>query len=150
EGMMRDGRALQAGTSHYMATNFARAFDIRYTGEDEREEWCHTTSFGMSTRMIGGVVMTHGDDKGLVLPPRLAPYQVVVVPIMRGASGAVVAAAQTLAGRLRDAGIRVHVDARTQVTPGFKFNEWELRGVPVRLELGPRDLEAGTAMMAKR
>src|SRR5690606_30136159 len=113
EGMMRDGRALQAGTSHYMGTNFARAFDITYTGPDGRLELCHTTSWGMSTRMIGGVIMTHGDDKGLVLPPRLAPYQVVIVPIGRGEQGEAAArAAKELAGRLRGAGLRVHVDDR--------------------------------------
>ncbi len=151
EGMMRDGRALQAGTSHYMGTNFARAFEIQYTGEDGNLAFAHTTSWGMSTRMIGGVIMTHGDDKGLVLPPRLAPYQVVVVPIGRGeAAGEVLAAATALAQRLEDAGIRTHVDGRPQLSPGFKFNDWEMRGVPIRLELGPRDLAAGTAVMARR
>jgi prolyl-tRNA synthetase, family I len=151
EGMMRDGRALQAGTSHYMGTNFARAFDITYTGPDGRLELCHTTSWGMSTRMIGGVIMTHGDDKGLVLPPRLAPYQVVIVPIGRGEQGEAAArAAKELAGRLRGAGLRVHVDDRSQFSPGFRFNDWEMRGVPVRLELGPRDLEAGTVVLARR
>jgi prolyl-tRNA synthetase len=151
EAMMRDGRALQAGTSHYLGTNFAQAFGIQYTGEDGRLSYAHTTSFGMSTRMIGGVIMTHGDDKGLVLPPPLAPYQVVIVPIGRGdAVGEVVAAAEALAARLSDAGIRVHVDSRTHVSPGFKFNEWELRGAPIRLELGPRDLVAGTAVMVRR
>jgi prolyl-tRNA synthetase len=104
----------------------------------------------MSTRMIGGIVMTHGDDKGLVFPPRLAPHQVVIVPIVRGADSAVPEAADELARRLRAAGVRTHVDARPQVTPGFKYNEWEMRGVPIRLELGPRDLAAGTAMMVKR
>jgi len=151
EAMMRDGRALQAGTSHYLGTNFARAFNIQYTGEDSQLAYAHTTSFGMTTRMIGGVIMTHGDDKGLVLPPRLAPYQVVIVPIGRGdAVGEVIAAAAALAARLADAGIRVHVDSRTHVSPGFKFNEWELRGAPIRLELGPRDLAAGTAVMVRR
>jgi prolyl-tRNA synthetase len=151
EAMMRDGRALQAGTSHYLGTNFARAFNIQYTGEDSQLRYAHTTSFGMTTRMIGGVIMTHGDDKGLVLPPRLAPYQVVIVPIGRGdAVGEVIAAAEALAARLADAGIRVHVDSRTHVSPGFKFNEWELRGAPIRLELGPRDLAAGTAVMVRR
>jgi prolyl-tRNA synthetase len=151
EGMMRDGRALQSGTSHYMGTNFARAFDIQYTGEDGRLAYAHTTSWGMSTRMIGGVIMTHGDDKGLVLPPRVAPHQVVIVPIGRGdQSGEVIAAAAALAGRLASAGIRAHVDDRPQLSPGFKFNDWELRGVPIRLELGPRDLAAGTAVMALR
>jgi prolyl-tRNA synthetase len=151
EGMMRDGRALQAGTSHYMGTNFARAFDIQYAGEDGRLTYAHTTSWGMSTRMIGGVIMTHGDDKGLVLPPRVAPYQVVIVPIGRGDQAAeVIAAAAALGQRLAAAGIRAHVDDRPQLSPGFKFNDWELRGVPIRLELGPRDLAAGTAVMALR
>ena len=151
EGMMRDGRALQAGTSHYMGTNFARAFEIQYTGEDGNLAFAHTTSWGMSTRMIGGVIMTHGDDKGLVLPPRLAPYQVVIVPIGRGdAAGEVLAAATALSQRLEDTGIRTHVDNRPQLSPGFKFNDWELRGVPIRLELGPRDLAAGSAVMARR
>ena len=151
EGMMRDGRALQAGTSHYLGTNFAHAFDITYAGEDGNLALCHTVSFGMSTRMIGGVIMTHGDDKGLVLPPRLAPYQVVIVPIGRGEqAGEVAAAATALARRLTEAGIRTHVDDRPQLSPGFKFNAWELRGVPIRLELGPRDLAAGSAVMVLR
>jgi len=151
EAMMRDGRALQAGTSHYLGTNFAQAFGIQYTGEDGQLRYAHTTSFGMSTRMIGGVIMTHGDDKGLVLPPRLAPYQVVIVPIGRGDQAAEpVAAAAALAARLAAAGIRAHVDDRPQLSPGFKFNDWELRGVPIRLELGPRDLAAGSAVMALR
>src|SRR6516225_1175985 len=151
EGMMRDGKALQAGTSHFMSTNFAQAFGIRYTNEAGQLELCHTTSWGMSTRMIGGVIMTHGDDKGLVLPPRLAPYQVVIVPIGRSAQLAEVQpAARELAGRLRAAGLRVHVDQREHVSPGFKFNDWELRGVPLRLELGPRDLASGTAVLVSR
>ncbi|MGC0363929.1 prolyl-tRNA synthetase [Rhodococcus sp. 27YEA15] len=150
EGMMRDGRALQAGTSHYMGTKFATAFDIRYTGDSGRDELCHTTSWGMSTRMLGGLVMTHGDDKGLVLPPRLAPYQVVIVPITRGDDTAVDEAASEVAARLRAAGVRTHVDSRPQLSPGFKYNEWEMRGVPIRLELGPRDLEAGSTLMVRR
>jgi prolyl-tRNA synthetase len=151
EAMMRDGRALQAGTSHYMGTNFARAFGIQYTGEDGMSSYAHTSSWGMSTRIIGGVIMAHGDDKGLVLPPRLAPYQVVIVPVGRGGGGAeVIAAAGALARRLADAGIRAHLDDRPQLSPGFKFNDWELRGVPVRLELGPRDLAAGSVVLARR
>ena len=151
EAMMRDGRALQAGTSHYLGTNFARAANIQYTGEDGQLSYVHTTSFGMTTRMIGAVIMTHGDDKGLVLPPRIAPYQVVIVPIGRGEQAAeVTLAAAALAARLAGAGIRAHVDDRPQLSPGFKFNEWELRGVPLRLELGPRDLAANSAVMARR
>ena len=151
EAMMRDGRALQAGTSHYMGTNFAEAFGITYTGEDGTARLCHTTSWGMTTRMIGALIMSHGDDKGLVLPPALAPYQVVVVPIGRGEQAAATAAAAAgLAGALERAGIRTHVDDRPQLSPGFKFNDWEMRGVPIRLELGPRDLAAGTALMSRR
>jgi prolyl-tRNA synthetase len=151
EGMMRDGRALQSGTSHYMGTNFARAFGIQYTAESGELEYCHTTSWGMSSRMVGGVIMTHGDDKGLVLPPLLAPYQVVIVPIGRGDQAEqVLPPAIDLAERLRRAGIRTHVDDRPQLSPGFKFNDWELRGVPIRLELGPRDLAEGSALMALR
>jgi prolyl-tRNA synthetase len=148
---MRDGRALQSGTSHFMGTNFAAAFGITYTSESGTAEQCHTTSWGMSTRMVGGLIMTHGDDKGLVLPPAVAPYQVVIVPIGRGEQAeATVAAATELAAALRRAGIRTHVDDRPQVSPGFKFNDWEMRGVPIRLELGPRDLAAGTALMSRR
>lgn len=151
EGMMRDGRALQAATSHFMGTNFATAFGITYTGENGTAELCHTTSWGMSTRMIGGLVMTHGDDKGLVLPPALAPYQVVIVPIGRGEQfGTTLSAATDLAATLRRAGIRTHVDERPQLSPGFKFNDWEMRGVPIRLELGQRELAAGTALMSRR
>jgi prolyl-tRNA synthetase len=151
EGMMRDGRALQSGTSHYMGTNFAKAFNIQYTGQSGELEYCQTTSWGMSARMVGGVIMTHGDDKGLVLPPLLAPYQVVIVPIGRGDQAEqVLPPARELADRLRRAGIRAHVDNRPQLSPGFKFNDWELRGVPVRLELGPRDLAGGSALMSTR
>jgi len=151
EGMMRDGKALQAGTSHYLGTNFASAFGIQYLSSAGQQELCHTTSWGMSTRMIGGVIMTHGDDKGLVLPPKIAPYQVVIIPIARGeAADEVQAAARDLARRLKAAGIRVHVDERPHVSPGFKFNDWEMRGVPLRLEIGPRDLAAGTALLARR
>jgi prolyl-tRNA synthetase len=151
EGMMRDGRALQSGTSHYMGTNFARAFSIQYAAQSGELEYCHTTSWGMSARMVGGVIMTHGDDKGLVLPPLLAPYQVVIVPIGRGDQAEqVLPSVRELAERLHRAGIRTHVDDRPQLSPGFKFNDWELRGVPVRLELGPRDLAEGSALMSTR
>src|SRR5215468_6920910 len=151
EAMMRDGRALQSGTSHLMGTNFASAFGITYTSESGTAELCHTTSWGLSTRMVGGVIMTHGDDKGLVLPPALAPYQVVIVPIGRGEQRETTSSAATeLAAALRRAGIRTHVDDRPQLSPGFRFNDWEMRGVPIRLELGPRDLAAGSAVMVRR
>ena len=151
EAMMRDGRALQAGTSHFMGANFATAFGIQYTASDGELKFCNTTSWGMSSRMIGGLIMTHGDDRGLILPPALAPYQVIIVPIGRGDQVQdVLAAAAGLASQLDAAGIRAHVDDRSQLSPGFKFNDWELRGAPMRLELGPRDLAAGTAVLARR
>ncbi|RAY15549.1 proline--tRNA ligase [Actinomadura craniellae] len=152
EGMMRDGRALQAGTSHYLGTNFAKAFEIQYQDEAGKLVPAHTTSWGMSTRMIGGVIMTHGDDKGLVLPPRLAPYQVVIVPIGRGeVAERTGEAARRLGAAIKSMGIRVHVDDnRPQLSPGFKFNDWEMRGVPVRLEIGPRDLDNGVVTLARR
>jgi prolyl-tRNA synthetase len=153
EGMMRDGKALQSGTSHYMGTNFAKAFDIKYADASSGgQQYCHTTSWGMSTRMIGAIIMAHGDDKGLMLPPRLAPYQVVVVPVMRKGEAApeVMAAVDTLAAEARTAGVRVHVDDRPQVSQGFKFNDWEMRGVPVRVAIGPRDLEKGVAEVGRR
>jgi prolyl-tRNA synthetase len=150
EAMMRDGKALQSGTSHYLGTNFANAFDITFTDESNQLQLCHTTSWGLSTRMLGAVIMGHGDDKGLVLPPGLAPHQVVVVPIGKGdARAAVDDAAHAVARDAKALGVRAHVDPRDQ-SPGFKFNDWELRGVPLRVELGPRDLEAGQAVLAWR
>jgi prolyl-tRNA synthetase len=151
EAMMRDGRALQSGTSHFMGQNFARAFDINFTKEDGDVEHCFTTSWGMSTRMVGAVIMGHGDDKGLVLPPRLAPHQVVVVPIGReGEADAVVGASRALVAQLGQAGVRARLDDRLQLSPGYKFNEWEMRGVPLRVEIGPRDLAAGSVVLASR
>ena len=152
EAMMRDKRALQSGTSHNLGQNFAKAFDIRYLAESNNQEYCWTTSWGLSTRMVGAVVMTHGDDKGLRLPPKLAPYQVVIVPIFKDDSqrGAVMDAVERLRRSLDDAGIRVHVDNREGQSPGFKFNDWEMRGVPVRMEIGPRDVEKNNAVLARR
>ncbi|MBW3620051.1 MAG: proline--tRNA ligase [Actinobacteria bacterium] len=150
EGMMRDGKALQSGTSHYMGTNFATAFDIQYQDENNEQQYAHTTSWGMSTRMIGAVILAHGDDAGLVLPPRLAPIQMVIIPIGRGEDAeAPLAKAHELAADLVAAGVRAHVDDRDQ-SPGFKFNDWELKGVPLRAELGPRDLEEGHTLVAHR
>ena len=150
EGMMKDGKALQSGTSHYLGTNFSRAFEITYQDENNELQLVHTTSWGMSTRMIGAVILAHGDDQGLVLPPRLAPIQVVIVPIGRDEQAvAPREKAHELAAGLRDVGIRVHVDDR-DASPGYKFNDWELKGVPLRVELGPRDLEAGHVLVAQR
>ena len=152
EAMMGDKRALQAGTSHNLGQNFARAFDIQYLDENNEQQVCWTTSWGLSTRMVGAVVMAHGDDTGLRLPPRLAPWQVVIVPITRGEEGreAVYAAARSIKAELDAAGLRTHLDEREGLRPGFKFNDWEMRGVPLRIELGPRDVAGGTVVLARR
>ena len=151
EALMRDGKALQTATSHYLGQGFARAFDVRYTGRDGSEQYPYATSWGSTTRLVGAVVMAHGDDRGLRLPPGVAPQQVVVVPIVREDDRArVLEAAAAVAGELRAAGIRVRVDDRPEHRPGFKFNEWELKGAPLRIELGGRDLAAGTVTVARR
>lgn len=152
EAMMGDKRALQAGTSHNLGQNFARAFDIQYLDENNEQQLCWTTSWGLSTRMVGAVVMAHGDDTGLRLPPRLAPWQVVIVPITRGDAEreSVFAAARSIQAELDAAGVRTHLDEREGLRPGFKFNDWELRGVPLRLELGPRDVASGSVVLARR
>lgn len=151
EGMMGDKRALQSGTSHNLGQNFARAFNIQYLDRNNQLQTCWTTSWGMSWRMIGGIIMTHGDEKGLRLPPRLAPIQVVVVPISRTDEerSLVMEYITRLKRELTAADIRVHVDTR-DYQPGFKFNDWEMRGVPVRLEIGPRDVQGGTVVAARR
>ena len=151
EALMRDGKALQSATSHYLGQGFPRTYDVSYAGRDGSEQYPHATSWGASTRLVGGLVMVHGDDRGLRLPPRVAPQQVVVVPIYRDDERAdVLHAAAALADELREAGVRVHVDDRPEHRPGFKFNEWELKGVPVRVELGSRDLAAGAVTVARR
>jgi prolyl-tRNA synthetase len=151
EALMRDGKALQAATSHYLGQGFPRAYDVRYTGRDGTAQYPYATSWGATTRLVGAVVMTHGDDRGLRLPPRVAPQQVVIVPIVRDDDRTdVLAAAAAVAGDLRAHGIRVRVDDRDEHRPGFKFNEWELKGVPLRVELGGRDLAAGTVTVARR
>ncbi|MBZ0299862.1 MAG: proline--tRNA ligase [Anaerolineae bacterium] len=152
EAMMRDKRALQSGTSHNLGQNFARAFNIQYLDENNEQKLCWTTSWGLSTRMVGAVVMAHGDDTGLRLPPRLAPIQVVIVPIFRSEDerGPVMDAGSRLNAALSDAGIRVKLDTREGLRPGFKFNDWEMRGVPVRLEIGPKDVENEVAVLARR
>lgn len=151
EAMMKDGRALQAGTSHYLGQNFARGFDIKFLDKDNQLKFVHTTSWGMSTRMLGAIIMVHGDDRGLALPPRIAPRQVVIVPIGPPKERErVVAHATALRDRLSAVGIRVYMDAREDLSPGWKFNEYEMRGIPVRLEVGPRDMEQGQVVLARR
>jgi prolyl-tRNA synthetase len=151
EALMRDGKALQAGTSHDLGQGFSRAFDVRFTGRDGKEQRPYATSWGASTRLIGGLVMAHGDERGLRLPPAIAPHQVVIVPIFRDEDRTdVLAQAEQTAAALRDAGVRVRLDDREGYRPGFKFNEWELKGVPVRIELGARDLAEGVATLARR
>ena len=151
EALMRDGRALQAGTSHNLGQNFSRSYEIRFQARDKSLQYAWTTSWGVSTRMIGGVIMTHGDEGGLILPPRIAPYQVVIVPIPRGNwRETVLPKAQAIRDDLVARGIRVMLDDRDSQTPGWKFNEWEMRGVPLRLEIGPKDLEKAQVVLARR
>jgi prolyl-tRNA synthetase len=152
EAIMPDGKALQMGTSHNLGQNFAHVFDIKFIGEDEKEHYVWQTSWGITTRLIGAVVMVHGDDKGLVLPPKVAPVQVVIVPIpYKGAdSSAIVAKAKEVADNLRAKNLSVAVDDREEYTPGWKFNHWELKGVPLRIEIGPRDLKQQQVTVARR
>lgn len=152
EALMQDNKALQAGTSHNLGQNFAKAFDVTFQTADGGLDHVWSTSWGVSTRLVGGLIMTHGDDNGLVCPPRLAQWQVVIVPIWKTDEefARVAEAAETIAGELRAAGIRGHVDRRQGMKPGAKYYEWEGRGVPLRLELGPRDLASQTVMLARR
>ncbi len=151
EGMMRDGKALQCGTSHNLGQNFAKAFNISYLSKENATEFCWTTSWGMSTRMVGAIVLAHGDDKGLRLPPRVAPIQVVLLPIYKTDAERenVEPVIKRIAAELKAAGVRIHIDLRDE-TPGFKFNDWEMRGVPVRLEIGPKDIANNSAVLARR
>jgi prolyl-tRNA synthetase len=152
ESLMPDGRALQCGTSHYLGQNFARAFEIRFLNENNELQNPHQTSWGVSTRLLGAIVMCHGDDQGLRLPPTVASTQVVVVPIWRKADEAarVLSMSRAVAGQLVETGLRVKHDDREGVTPGFKFNDWEMRGVPLRIEIGPRDIAAGEVVLVRR
>lgn len=152
EAMMQDTRALQSGTSHYLGQNFAKAFEIQFTNRENELEYCYTTSWGLSTRFIGAIIMTHGDDQGLILPPRLAPVQVIVVPIFKNEAekATVMPVADRIFSELKAAGIRIKMDDREEVTPGFKFNDWEMRGVPLRMEIGPKDVEKGSVALARR
>ncbi len=152
EALMQDNKALQAGTSHFLGQNFAKQFDLKFQSEEGKEEYAWNTSWGVSTRMVGGMVMTHGDDVGVVVPPRLAPTQVVVIPISRKEEErvAVLEKAHQMAATLKDAGVRVKVDARPHLSPGSKFWEWERKGVPFRLEIGPKDLAKEQAVLVRR
>ena len=148
EAMMHDGKSLQSGTSHYLGQNFSKAFEIKFTDKDGTQKYGYTMSFGVSTRLIGAIIMTHGDNRGLVLPPVVAPVQVVIVPIAAKKEG-VLEACAALCEKLKKAGVRVKVDDSDN-SPGWKFNEWEMKGVPLRIELGPRDIEAGKMTISRR
>jgi prolyl-tRNA synthetase len=152
EAMMGDGKALQSGTSHNLGQNFAKAFEIRYLDKNGVLQFCWTTSWGLSTRMVGAIIMVHGDDQGLILPPRLAPYQLAIVPIFKTdeEKSTVLENARRLQRELVDAGVRVKMDEREGISPGFKFNDWEMRGVPLRLELGPKDVAKASVVLARR
>jgi prolyl-tRNA synthetase len=151
EALMGDRRALQAGTSHNLGQNFAKAFDVTFQTKENKEELVYATSWGISTRLVGGVIMTHGDDKGLRLPPRIAPYQVVVVPIFKNGESQeiLIKYLEPILLKLKNKGVRVHEDWR-KGSPGFKFNEWEMKGVPIRLEVGPKDIEKLQVVIARR
>ena len=148
EAMMLDGKSLQSGTSHYLGQNFSKAFDIKFLDKDSKLKYGYTTSWGTSTRMIGAVIMAHGDQRGLVLPPRIAPIQVVIVPIAVH-KGGVLEKAKELESMLVKAGVRAETDTR-DMSPGWKFNEWEMKGVPLRIEIGPRDIENNQVMVMRR
>jgi len=152
EAMMGDGKALQSGTSHNLGQNFSKAFDIEYLDHNQKKQHCWTTSWGLSSRFIGAIIMTHGDDHGIIMPPRLAPYQVVIVPIARKdkEKTAVLPVAQRIFDELTAAGVRVKMDDRDNLSPGYKFNDWELRGVPTRIEIGPRDVAKNSVALARR
>ena len=148
EAMMKDGKSLQAGTSHYLGQNFAKAFDIKYLDKDGVQKLVYTSSWGVSTRLIGALIMAHGDERGLMLPPVVAPYQAVIVPIVAKKAG-VLEKCREVKEQLEKAGVRVILDEADN-SPGWKFNEWEMKGVPLRIELGPRDIEAGNVMIFRR
>jgi len=151
EAMMKDMKALQAGTSHELGQNFSKAFEIQFSDEENNLKHPYQTSWGVSTRLIGMIIMAHGDDKGLNLPPKLAPYQVVIIPITpnEDSSSMILESAQKIVNEI-DGDFRVHIDDRDNISPGFKFNEWELKGVPLRLEIGPRDIENNSVVFSRR
>lgn len=150
EAMMQDNKALQAGTSHFLGQNFSRQFDVRFQSAKGKEEYGWNTSWGVSTRLIGGLIMTHGDDMGLILPPKIAPTQVIVIPVKDMENGSVLEKANSICSELKSQGIRAEVDGRDFINPGSKFYEWERKGVPIRLEIGPRDLESSQVVLVQR
>ena len=151
EGLMADGKALQMGTSHHLGQNFSKPFEIKYLGRDNQQHFAWQTSWGVSWRLIGALIMVHGDDKGLVLPPRIAPIQVVVVPIFRDKDAKwIISKANEIAYDLKKSGIRVYVDHREEYTAGWKFNEWEIKGIPLRINVGMRDIENDQAELVRR
>jgi prolyl-tRNA synthetase len=151
EGMMADGKALQMGTSHHLGQNFSKPFEIKYLGKDTREHFAWQTSWGVSWRLIGALTMVHGDDKGLILPPKIAPVQVIIVPIFKDKDAQQVKDhAGEVETELKRAGMRSHMDGRDEYTSGWKFNEWEMKGVPLRINVGPRDIEKGQLEFVRR
>ena len=151
EALMKDRKALQTGTSHFLGQNFSKQFELTFQSEDGKEEYAWNTSWGVSTRLVGGVVMTHGDDNGLVIPPRLAPTQVVIIPILAGEeTSEVLAKADEVLDQLKNTGVRARIDNRDHLSPGAKYFEWERKGVPFRVEIGPRDLEKGQLALVRR
>ena len=152
EAMMGDKKSLQAGTSHYLGQNFARAFDVKFQNENNEEELVYATSWGVSTRLVGALIMVHGDDKGLRIPPKIAPIQIVIIPIIKNQTDLdkINKFLQNILSKLKNNKVRYHVDDRIKVSPGFKFNEWEMKGVPIRVEVGPRDMENDSIVIARR
>ena len=148
ETLMHDGRALQGGTSHYFAQNFTKPFDVKFQNREGKEEYAYQTSWGISTRLIGAVIMAHGDNRGLKLPPKVAPIQVVIVPVAMQKAGVKEKATELYEALKKN--YRMELDLRDNYTPGFKFNDWEMRGVPIRIEIGPRDIENGVAVLVRR
>lgn len=148
ETLMHDGRALQGGTSHYFAQNFTKPFDVKFQNREGKEEYAYQTSWGISTRLIGAVIMAHGDNRGLKLPPKVAPIQVVIVPVAMQKAGVKEKATELYEALKKN--FRMELDLRDNYTPGFKFNDWEMRGVPIRIEIGPRDIENGVAVLVRR
>ena len=152
EAMMGDKKGLQSGTSHYLGQNFAKAFDVKFRNEENKEEYVYATSWGVSTRLIGALVMTHSDDKGLVLPPKLSPFELIIIPIWKTAEEEtkVRSFLEKIENSLKSVGVTYKIDDKTYVTPGWKFNEWELKGIPLRIEVGPRDVKDNQLVMVRR